>query len=237
MKRGLALISQPGNLIQGVSGIIHLTNPQGDKANIGNCYGCGDPGHYKRNCPKLRAHTNSQGNTVSKRADSPATHGTDTGTNNKGDNNSKRNESRRVTRSQKVTDIKGGYVASGSIQGMPVDLLIESGSDVTLMDIEVYNQLPESVRPLLRETETNLSTASVLEKQGLIQPTYNLVRENGLFMGTALVDSSKQLVPISLINLDEEPIQLPKRYTVGVMEQVERAPPRDGSALPIPEDD
>ena len=103
---------------------------------------------------------NSQGNTVSKRADSPAAPGTDTGTNNKGDNYSKRNESRRVTRSQKVTDIKGGYLASGLIQGMPVDLLIDSGSDVTLMDIEVYNQIPESVRPLLKETETNLSTTS-----------------------------------------------------------------------------
>ena len=42
---------------------------------------------------------------------------------------------------------------------MPVDLLINSGSDVTLIDVEIYNQIPESVRPLLRETETNLSTA------------------------------------------------------------------------------
>ena len=65
-----------------------------------------------------------------------------------------------MTRSQKVTDIKGGYVASGLIQGMPVDLLIDSGSDVTLIDIEVCNQIPESVRHLLNETETNLSTAS-----------------------------------------------------------------------------
>ena len=55
-------------------------------------------------------------------------------------------------------------------------------------------------------------------------------------MGTALVDSSKQLAPISLINLDKEPKQLPKGYTIGVLEQVERAHPRDGTVLPIPED-
>ena len=108
----------------------------------------------------MRAHRNSQETTVSKRADSPAAPETNTRINSKGDNNSKGNESRRVTRSQKVTDTKGGYVASGLIQGMPVDLLIDSGSDVTLIDVEIHNQIPESVRPLLRETETNFSTAS-----------------------------------------------------------------------------
>ena len=65
-------------------------NPQKDRANFGNCYGCGEPGHYKRNCPKLRPRTNSQGNTFSKRADSLAAPETDTGTNNKGDNNSQK---------------------------------------------------------------------------------------------------------------------------------------------------
>ena len=77
---------------------------------------------------------------------------------------------------------------------------------------------------------------TVPEKQGLVQPKDNLVRETGLFVGTALADSSKQLLPSSLLNLDEEPKQLPKGYTIGVMEQVERVPPRDGTVLPIPED-
>ena len=44
------------------------------------------------------------------------------------------------------------------------------------------------------------------------------------------------MIPISILNLDEEPKQLSKGYTIGVMEQVERAPPRDGIVLPIPED-
>ena len=47
---------------------------------------------------------------------------------------------------------------------------------------------------------------------------------------------SKPLVPISLLNLDEEPKQLRKRYTICVIEQVDRAPRRDGTVLLIPED-
>ena len=30
-------------------------SPQGDKANFENCSSCGEPGHYRRNCPKERA--------------------------------------------------------------------------------------------------------------------------------------------------------------------------------------
>ena len=30
-------------------------NPQEDRVNFGNCYGCGEPGHYERNYPKVRA--------------------------------------------------------------------------------------------------------------------------------------------------------------------------------------
>ena len=127
-------------------------NPQGDKANFGNCYGCGEPKHYKRNCPKLRALRNSQGTTVSMRADPPAAPVADTGTNNKGDNNSKGNESHRVTWTQKVMDIKEGYVASGLIQGMPVDLLIDSGSDMTLIDVEIY-KIPESTGSCLTKRQ------------------------------------------------------------------------------------
>ena len=43
---------------------------------------------------------------------------------------------------------------------MAVDLLIDSGSDLTLIDIETFNSIPESVRPWLQETQVRLSTAS-----------------------------------------------------------------------------
>ena len=58
-------------------------------------------------------------------------------------------------------------------------------------------------------------------KQGLVQPIESLMEETGLFMGTSLVDTSKTLVPVTLLNLGDKTKQLPCGMTIGVVEQVE----------------
>ena len=59
---------------------------------------------------------------------------------------------------------------------------------------------------------------SVPVEQGLLQPTASLVEETGVFMGNSLVDISGPLVPVTLLNLDEEPKSLLGGFTVGLME-------------------
>ena len=49
----------------------------------------------------------------------------------------------------------------------------------------------------------------------------SLIEDTGLFMGTSLVDTSKTLVPVTLLNLGDETKQLPRGMTDGVVEQVE----------------
>ena len=39
----------------------------------------------------------------------------------------------KASQSQRGTDIKGGYLVNDKIQGMAVDLLIDNGSDLTLI--------------------------------------------------------------------------------------------------------
>ena len=281
--------------------------PQG---RLGNCYGCGQPGYFKRNCPKLRARTKPQAvNTNKESPEQKAGQSPEQGVTRKS----------KASQSPRVTDIKRGYLVNGKIQGMTVDLLVDSGSNLTLSDIKT--SIPESVRPWLLQTQVRLSTASgsamstggealfhlqigdskwdqlfvlaqlgatkpilgsdflwkyktVLDmglgiltighflqaectktccrvqlketliippqhevrlvglldqpqansvpvKQGLLQPTASLVEDNGLFMGNSLVDTSGSLVPVTLLNLDEEPKSLPRGFTVGLMEQVE----------------
>ena len=91
------------------------------QARLGNCYGCGQPWHFKRNCPKLRALTQPQAVNTNKEPPEQKT------VQSPGQGVARKLKARR---SQRVTDIKGGYLVIGKIQGMAVDLLIDSGSDL-----------------------------------------------------------------------------------------------------------
>ena len=56
-----------------------------------------------------------------------------------------------------------------------------------------------------------------------MQPVTSLVEDTGLLMGTSLVDTTKTLVPITLMNIGEKTNRLPQGLTVGMMEPVEES--------------
>ena len=49
---------------------------------------------------------------------------------------------------------------TGTVAGVEVDLLVYSGSDVTILDPTVYNQIKGEHKPELTEVNCSLSTAS-----------------------------------------------------------------------------
>ena len=55
----------------------------------------------------------------------------------------------------------------------------------------------------------------------------------GLFMGTSLVDTTKTLVPVTLLNLGEETKHLPRGLEVGVVEEVESGVIEENKSNPI----
>ena len=61
----------------------------------------------------------------------------------------------------------------------------------------------------------------------------SLIEETGLFMGMSLVDTTKTLIPVTLLNLGEETKQLPRGLPVGVVEQVEETSVRRDKGTPI----
>ena len=71
----------------------------------------------------------------------------------------------------------------------------------------------------------------IISKQGLVQPMVSLIEETGLFMGTSLVDTTKTLIPVTLLNLGEETKQLPRGLPVGVVEQVEETSLKETKVL------
>ena len=278
----------------------------------GNCFGCGQPGHYRNSCPKLRQR---------ERPDSPS---------------ERQGSSKNKPSSKRVTNLKGGWLVPGTIQGVNVEMLVDSGSDVTLVDSRFYENIPAAARPKLNPSDCSLTTASgspmtpvgeahlhlklgtqawsypfiiselgstnaiigndflrengcfldmrlgllgikneklllrteqttaccrvrlaetvairpnhevrlpgiidkpregsVTSHQGLVQPVKSLIEDTGLFMGTSLVDTTKTLVPVTLLNLGEETKHLPRVLEVGVVEQVESGVVEENKSNPI----
>ena len=67
----------------------------------GNCFGCGQPGHYRNSCPKLRQR---------ERPDSPG---------------ERQGSSKNKPSSKRVTNLKGGWLVPGTIQGVNVEMLVD----------------------------------------------------------------------------------------------------------------
>ena len=139
--------------------------PQG---RLGNCYGCGQPGHFKRICPKLRACIEPQ--TVNTNKEPPEQKTVQS----PGPGVARKSK---ASQSQRVTDIKGGYLIHGKIQG------IDNGSDLTLIYIETFNSIPESARPWLQETQVRFPLCPL--GGGLILPPDWEPRMGSMFCGSS----------------------------------------------------
>ena len=78
----------------------------------------------------------------------------------KNDVNSASNLQVKHSHTHRVTGMQGGWTLTGIGAGVEVDLLVDSGSDVTLLDPAVYNQIKGEHKPELTEVNCSLNTAS-----------------------------------------------------------------------------
>ena len=88
----------------------------GNSITKGNCFGCGQPGHYRNACPKIKKTPNKS---VSEQQETSQPN------------------TRTVTR-------KGLWLVPGTIEGVKVEMLVDSGSDRALVDSKFYNSMPSS---------------------------------------------------------------------------------------------
>ena len=78
----------------------------------------------------------------------------------KNDVNSASNRQVKHSHTHRVTGMQGGRTLTGIIAGDEVNLLVDSGSDVTLLDPAVYNQIKAEHKPQLTEVNCSLNTVS-----------------------------------------------------------------------------
>ena len=92
--------------------------------------------HYRNSCPKLRQ---------KERPDRPS---------------ERQGSSKNKPSSKRVINLKGGWLVPGTIQGVNVEMLVDSGSDVTLVDSRFYENIPAAARSKLNPSGCSLTTAS-----------------------------------------------------------------------------
>ena len=248
--------------------------------------------------------------------------------------NSASNRQVKHSHTHRVTGMQGGWTLTGIVAGVEVDLLVDSGSDVTLLDPAVYNQIKREHKPELTEVNCSLNTASgdrmesfgaadfelMLGQQsweypfvvaqmgsiagilgndflrennccldmglgtlkvngevlllrtertgsccrvrlmetieipaghevcvpgvvdrtrpgenesrcGLVQPAKTFVEQTGVLVSSTLVDPSRKLIPMNLMNIGEETTLVPQGTTVLLMENVSEVAAKDTSGM------
>ena len=104
----------------------------GNSIPTGNCYGCGQPGHYRNACPKIKKTPNKSVSELQE---------------------TNQSNTRTVTR-------KGLWLVPGTIEGVKVEMLVDSGSDRTLVDSKFYNSISAATRPGLGPSTWSVDTTS-----------------------------------------------------------------------------
>ena len=104
----------------------------GNSIPTGNCFGCGQQGHFRNACLKIKK---TQFKSVSERQETS------------------QSNTRTVTR-------KGLWFVPGTIEGIKVEMLIDSGSDRVLVDSKFYNSIPAAARPRLGPSTWSVDTIS-----------------------------------------------------------------------------
>ena len=104
----------------------------GNSIPTGNSFGCGQPGHYRNACSKIKKTPNkseSEQQEISQL------------------------NTRTVTR-------KGLWLVPGTVEGVKVEMLVDSGSDRALVDSKFYKSIPTAGRPRLGPSAWSVDTTS-----------------------------------------------------------------------------
>ena len=104
----------------------------GNSIPTGNCFGCGQPNHYRNACPKIKK---TQSKSESEQQETS------------------QSNARTVSR-------KGLWLVPGTIEGVKVEMLVDSGSDRVLVDSKFYNSIPAAARPRLGPSTWSVDTVS-----------------------------------------------------------------------------
>ena len=198
----------------------------------GNCFGCGQPGHYRNACPKIKK-TQSKLESEQQETSQPNT--------------------RTVTR-------KGLWLVPGTIEGVKVEMLVDSGSDRALVDSKFYNSIPAAARPRLGPSTWSVDTTSGSPIVAIGEADFQLQLGNqtcsypfvvadlgrgriSVVIGLDFLEDSECLVDMGhgLLRIEDEKIPMRREFSaddkiVEQKEQVNSDEPKITVEIPVPQE-
>ena len=204
----------------------------GNSIPTGNCFGCGQPGHYRNACLKIKK------TQIKSESEQQETSQLNT---------------RTVTR-------KGLWLVPGTIEGVKVEMLVDSGSDRAMVDSKFYNSIPAAARPKLGPSTWSVDTTSGSPIVAIGEADFQLQLENqtcsypfvvadlglgriSVVIGLDFLEDHGCLVDMGhgLLRIQDENILLKREFSAddGIVEQKEQVnsdEPKIAAAITEPRD-
>ena len=207
---------------------------QNDGNNIptGNCFGYGQPGHYRNACPRSKK-TQSKSESEQQETSRP--------------------NARTVTR-------RGLWLVPGTIEGVKVEMLVDSGSDRALVDSKFYNSIPAAARPRLGPSTWSVDTTSGSPIVAIGEAEFHLqlgnltcsypfvvadlgLRRISVVIGLVFLEDSECLVDMGhgLLRIQDEKILMRREFStdyriIEQKEQVNSDEPKIAAEIPEPQE-
>ena len=165
-----------------------------DSANRGSnpkfrCYKCKQPGHFQRDCPqtkKNRPEGNKEavGETNAKRFC---------------DKSSTRKKGRKAKRSASARHVEAGIYLPVQINGIEINMLVDSGATASLISVEVYEMMNKGNRPCLKPVKGEMVAVKGMNLKTLGYCNFDVIIGGSSYVMMAIV---AELNTTGIIGLD-----------------------------------
>ena len=116
------------------------------------------------------------------------------------------------------------------VKGVPHKMHFQTGTSVARVHVKETMEIPPQYEATLPCKLGRLQTD--VPEDGVLEPNPAYVRETGLLVSSTVIDRSNELVPITVINPNVEPVRVVKGAPIAQLQEVEQVIPLQSESSP-----